>query len=67
MKFDFEVFLAALGLVMVFEGLPYFISPDMTRKVAVKMLEFDPRALRMLGLVSICAGLAVIALARSLG
>lgn len=67
MKFDLEVFLAALGLAMVLEGLPYFISPSFIKTAARRLLDFNPLALRLMGLAIVAAGLAVVALARSLG
>lgn len=67
MKFQFNIFLAALGLAFVLEGLPYFLSPDTVKRMLVRMLEVKPSSLRLLGLASIVSGLVLVALARFIG
>ena len=42
MKFQFNIFLAALGLAFVLEGLPYFLSPNTVKRMLVRMLEVKP-------------------------
>ncbi|OPZ60346.1 MAG: hypothetical protein BWY87_00516 [Deltaproteobacteria bacterium ADurb.Bin510] len=60
-------FLCVLGLVLVFEGLPYFISPDLVKRMARQVESLPARQLRSLGLVMAFAGLGVIWLGRHLG
>ena len=64
MKFQFNMFLAALGLALVIEGLPYFLAPDAVKKMAVRMQELSSGSLRIIGLVSMIGGLVIVALAR---
>jgi uncharacterized protein YjeT (DUF2065 family) len=67
MKFQFNIFIAALGLAFVLEGLPYFLSPGTVKRMLLRMLEVKTSILRLLGLASIIAGLALVALARFIG
>jgi hypothetical protein len=60
-------FLCVLGLVLVLEGLPYFISPDLVKKLAQQLESLPGPQLRSLGLVMALAGLGVIWLGRHLG
>jgi len=64
MKFELNIFLAALGLALVIEGLPYFLAPDAVRRMALRMQEISPGMLRLIGLMSMLGGLAIVALAR---
>jgi len=64
MKFEWNIFLAAIGLALVIEGLPYFIAPDAVKRMAARMDEIPGGVLRVLGLISITIGLAIVAAAR---
>ena len=66
MKFQWDIFLAALGLALVLEGLPYFLSPEMVKKLAIRLLDIPGRNLRLFGLLSIACGLALVAVSRLL-
>jgi len=66
MKFQLNLFLAALGLALVIEGLPYFLAPDTVKKMAVRMQELPASTLRLIGLLSMVGGLVVVALSRLL-
>ncbi len=66
MKFQFNLFLAALGLALVIEGLPYFLAPDTVKRMAVRMQELPASTLRLIGLLSMVGGLVVVALSRLL-
>ena len=66
MKFQLNLFLAALGLALVIEGLPYFLAPDTVRRMAVRMQELPASTLRLIGLLSMVGGLVVVALSRLL-
>jgi hypothetical protein len=48
---------AALCLVLVLEGLLLFISPGGWQQLARRMLEIEPRQLRIGGAIMIAAGL----------
>jgi uncharacterized protein YjeT (DUF2065 family) len=52
--------LAALGLVLVIEGIFPFLSPARVRETLSQILQMDDRALRIVGLVSMLIGLVVL-------
>ncbi len=66
MKFQLNLFLAALGLALVIEGLPYFLAPDTVKRMAERMQELPSGTLRLIGLLSMIGGLVVVALSRLL-
>lgn len=53
-------FLAALGLVLIFEGILYGGFPGFAKRMVSQVLEFDDRALRVIGSVSVAIGFFVI-------
>lgn len=55
---------AALALMLVLEGILPFISPGALRRVARQMSETSDASLRVTGLVSMLAGLALLYLVR---
>jgi uncharacterized protein len=57
-------FLAALGLVMVFEGLVYGGFPGLAKRLAADVIDMPENRLRTIGLVVIAAGVAVVWLVR---
>jgi uncharacterized protein YjeT (DUF2065 family) len=67
MNFQWNIFIAALGLALILEGLPYFLGPDAVKKFVRKVLELPPSTLRLFGLTGIIAGLTLVALSRLLG
>ncbi len=67
MEFQFKIFLAALGLALIFEGLPYFLGPEAVKRMVIKLAGMPAGVLRGLGLASIAVGLLLIALSRYLG
>jgi uncharacterized protein YjeT (DUF2065 family) len=56
--------LMALGLMLVLEGLLPFLSPATWRDMFRRLLAYTDGQLRFAGLVSLFAGLALVALAR---
>ncbi|MCF6211690.1 MAG: DUF2065 domain-containing protein [Gammaproteobacteria bacterium] len=56
---------SALALVLVIEGLLPFLTPTGYRKAMLTMLEMDDRKLRIMGLVSMLAGLLFLYLVRN--
>jgi len=54
---------AGLGIAMVVEGLPYFITPAGTRRYLRQVAELGSTALRILGLLMMIGGLVVVYLA----
>jgi uncharacterized protein YjeT (DUF2065 family) len=67
MNFQWNIFIAALGLALILEGLPYFLGPEAVKKFVGKVLELPPSKLRFFGLTGIIAGLTLVALSRFLG
>ncbi len=53
------IFLTALGLAMVLEGLPYFVAPGSARATLARMMAWSDSGLRAAGLLMIAAGLAL--------
>lgn len=57
-------FLAAIGLVLVIEGLVYGGFPALARKLAAEVLSMPENVLRIGGLVAIAVGVGVVWLVR---
>ena len=56
---------AALGLLLVIEGILPFLSPSGVRRAFERLAAMDDTALRIAGAASMLAGVAVLWLARS--
>jgi uncharacterized protein YjeT (DUF2065 family) len=57
-------FLAAIGLVLVVEGLVYGGFPGLAKKLASEVLSMPENALRIGGLVAIAIGVGIVWLVR---
>jgi uncharacterized protein len=57
-------FLAAMGLVLVIEGLVYCGFPALAKRLATEVLSTPENALRIGGLAAIAVGVGVVWLAR---
>ncbi|UCE55626.1 MAG: DUF2065 domain-containing protein [Desulfobacterales bacterium] len=55
-----EFFLCVVGMVMIIEGLPYFIFPAKMKVWIQKILVTPEGALRRLGLVLMAVGLLLV-------
>ena len=53
-------FLSALGLMMVFEGIPYFCFPKKVKLFAQKLPEIPDSAMRAIGFFLMMMGLLVV-------
>ena len=62
--FQWSLFLTALGLALVLEGLPYFLSPETVKKMATLLPQLPNSNLRLFGLLGMAAGVALVALSR---
>ena len=60
------VFITAIGLLFVFEGILPFLSPRIWRQVMLQMTLQGDRTLHIIGLVSMLMGLALVCLAHNL-
>ncbi|PAQ03431.1 MAG: DUF2065 domain-containing protein [Mesorhizobium sp.] len=57
-------FLAAIGLVLVVEGLVYGGFPGLAKKLASEVLSMPENALRIAGLIAIAVGVGIVWLVR---
>jgi uncharacterized protein YjeT (DUF2065 family) len=57
-------FLAAIGLVLVAEGLVYGGFPGLAKRLATEVLGMPEQSLRIAGLASIAAGVCIVWLVR---
>lgn len=55
-----SLFLSALGLMMVFEGIPYFCFPEQVKSFARKIPEMPDSTLRVIGFCLMMLGLLVV-------
>jgi uncharacterized protein YjeT (DUF2065 family) len=56
--------LVVVGVVLIFEGLPWFFSPGSAKQVLRQLLVIDDRTLRGLGLALMLSGLILVYLFR---
>jgi uncharacterized protein YjeT (DUF2065 family) len=56
-----ELLLGALALMLVFEGLLPFLSPQAWRQVFARALQMSDGQIRFIGLASMVAGLLLLA------
>ncbi len=61
-----KIFLLALGIVFVIEGLPYLAFPDKMKALVEQLPSIPDRVLRLLGLAALIAGFAIIVYAKGL-
>jgi len=59
-----DYFLCVLGMVMVIEGIPYFVFPGKMKTWVQKILEIPEGALRKFGFVLMFLGLLIVYLGR---
>lgn len=60
MNLDWTELVRALGLVMVIEGLMPFAAPSQWRRMLLTVIQFDGRSLRLIGFLSMAAGLVLL-------
>lgn len=56
--------LAALALMLVLEGILPFVNPDALRRTLQTVGQMDDRSLRVVGLVSMLAGVVLLYVVR---
>ncbi|MER9949092.1 DUF2065 domain-containing protein [Mesorhizobium sp. M0047] len=59
-------FLAAIGLVLVIEGLVYGGFPGLAKRLATEVLSLPENALRIAGLAAIAIGVGIVWLVRGI-
>jgi uncharacterized protein len=62
-----ETALLALGLVLVVEGLVYALAPSLVEDMLAAMRAMTIEQRRLVGLIALCIGVALVAMARALG
>ncbi|MHC1790181.1 DUF2065 domain-containing protein [Solidesulfovibrio sp.] len=67
MEFSWKLFLTALGLAFILEGLPYFLVAEKMPTVLKALSERKPGELRGLGMTAILTGLALLFFLRASG
>jgi len=60
---NMKFFLTVMGVVMIIEGMPWFLSPQGVKKMLVQILPLPERTMRSLGLILMFAGLAAVYIA----
>jgi len=61
---DWSDFLSALALVLVIEGIMPFANPAGTRRTMALIAQLGDRPLRIIGLLSMAAGLVLLYIVR---
>jgi len=59
-----EIFLCALGIALILEGLPYFLMPEKLKEYFTRMQALPSNNLRVVGFIAMLVGLALIYWAR---
>ena len=65
MQFTWKLFLTALGLAFILEGLPYFLAAEKMPEILRALSSRRPGELRGLGMTAILAGLLLLLVLRS--
>jgi uncharacterized protein YjeT (DUF2065 family) len=60
-----SLFLSAVGLMMVFEGIPYFCFPSQVKRFAEKIPELNNSSMRVIGFCLMLFGVLVVYFGRS--
>jgi uncharacterized protein YjeT (DUF2065 family) len=50
----------AMALMLVLEGIVPFLSPDALRRMLMTLIQMDNRSMRIAGLISMLAGVALL-------
>jgi uncharacterized protein YjeT (DUF2065 family) len=61
-----DYFLCVLGLVLIVEGLPYFVFPEKMKDVLSRIPQLPAANLRMFGVIAIMAGILLVFIAKRL-
>ncbi len=66
MNIDWSLLISAVGLALIFEGIPYFLFAERMPLLLLRMASQPSKFLRFIGLSAIILGLLVISFGRSL-
>jgi uncharacterized protein len=61
-----DYFLCVLGLVLIVEGLPYFVVPEKMKALLAKISQVPAASLRVFGITAIMAGMLLVFIAKRL-
>ncbi len=61
---QWEFVLAAIALVLMLEGLVALLSPDLARRMMLRMIELPTTQFRMMGLIAVTLGVLLLYLTR---
>lgn len=59
-----ETLVIVLGVVLIVEGIPWFMSPQGTKRMLSELFRMNDQALRFVGLGLMLAGLFLVYLAK---
>ena len=59
-----ETLLVILGVVLIVEGMPWFLSPRNTKRMLSELFQLNDQSLRGIGLVFMLAGLLIVYFAK---
>lgn len=60
------IFICAFGLMMVFEGIPYFCFPAQVKDYAAKLTGLSNKTMRVIGFIIVLLGLALAYVGKSM-
>ena len=60
-----SLILIALGLILIFEGIPCFGFPEQLKELARKLPELENNVLRWIGLIMMLAGLLLVTIGKA--
>ncbi|WP_173080456.1 DUF2065 domain-containing protein [Fundidesulfovibrio magnetotacticus] len=60
MNIDWKLLLLAVGLALVFEGMPYFLFAEKMPGVLRQLSAMKPRSLRFMGMTAMAVGLFLV-------
>jgi uncharacterized protein YjeT (DUF2065 family) len=55
-----KFFLCVIGMVLIFEGLPYMTFPESLKRYLLKLTEVSDTNLRIMGALAVVIGLALV-------
>lgn len=62
-----DVLLAGMGVMLIFEGVPWFLGPERVKRLLQQLMTVNDGILRGIGLVLMLTGLLVVYLAVGMG
>lgn len=60
-----ESLFVALGVVLIVEGMPWFLSPRRTKRMLSELFQLSDNSLRVVGLIFMLAGLLLVYLVKN--